>query len=68
MKKLFLLFGIITMLGYPKTSIVAEAEPSFSAKPKVAIIGAGLAGLTTAYYLKKKGYEADVFEARNRVA
>ncbi|WP_032112600.1 flavin monoamine oxidase family protein [Candidatus Paracaedibacter symbiosus] len=44
-----------------------EAESSSSAKPIIAIVGAGLAGLTTAYYLRKKGYEVDVFEARNRV-
>jgi len=34
---------------------------------EIAIIGAGLAGLISAYYLSKKGYTVDVFEARNRV-
>ena len=34
---------------------------------KVAIIGAGLTGLTTAYYLKKKGVDFCVFEQSNKV-
>ncbi len=36
-------------------------------KPKVVIIGAGIAGLTTAYRLHQKGVDVDVYEARNRV-
>jgi monoamine oxidase len=35
--------------------------------PTVAIIGAGLAGLTAAYRLFQKGVKADVYEARGRV-
>lgn len=35
-------------------------------QPKVAIIGAGLAGLTTAYRLQQQGIIADVYEARGR--
>ncbi len=34
---------------------------------KVAVIGAGLTGLTTAYYLKKKGIDFQVFEKSDRV-
>ena len=34
---------------------------------KVSVVGAGLAGLTAAYRLWQKGYDIDVFEARNRV-
>ena len=34
---------------------------------KIAVIGAGIAGLTAAYYLKKFGYEVTVYEASHRV-
>jgi oxygen-dependent protoporphyrinogen oxidase len=33
----------------------------------IAIIGAGIAGLTAAYFLKKSGYTVTVYEASNRV-
>lgn len=36
-------------------------------KPKIVVIGAGLAGLTTAYRLHQKGVNVEVYEARNRV-
>ena len=35
--------------------------------PKVVVIGAGLAGLTTAYRLQQQGMDVHVYEARNRV-
>lgn len=34
---------------------------------KIAIIGAGLAGLTSAYRLQKQGYDVTLFEAKERV-
>ncbi|HSW87429.1 MAG TPA: NAD(P)/FAD-dependent oxidoreductase [Rhabdochlamydiaceae bacterium] len=36
-------------------------------RPKVVVVGAGLAGLTTAYRLHQKGVDVHVYEARNRV-
>ncbi|MCI0616191.1 FAD-dependent oxidoreductase, partial [bacterium] len=36
-------------------------------QPAVVVIGAGLAGLTTAYRLQQKGIAVHVYEARNRV-
>ncbi len=42
----------------------AEAVP---ASPRVAIIGAGIAGLNAAYQLKKAGHSATVYEARSRI-
>lgn len=35
--------------------------------PKIVIVGAGLAGLTCAYYLTQAGYTPTVYEARDRV-
>jgi len=34
---------------------------------KVAVIGAGPAGITAAYFLLKKGYDVDIYEATDRV-
>ena len=35
--------------------------------PKVVVVGAGFAGLTTAYRLNQKGMDVHVYEERNRV-
>ena len=35
--------------------------------PKVVVIGAGLSGLTAAYRLQQKGFDVEVYEAKNRV-
>jgi monoamine oxidase len=39
---------------------------SLAAGPRIAVVGAGLAGLTTAYRMKQAGYTATVFEASDR--
>lgn len=45
-------------------SAMLQADES---SPKVVVIGAGLSGLTTAYRLDEKGFNVEVYEARNRV-
>ncbi len=52
----------VMAIFFTTTSIFAENK-----SPKVIVIGAGLAGLTTAYRLQQKGIDVDVYEARNRV-
>lgn len=48
------------------TTLTLSPGFSFSEQPKIAVIGAGLSGLTTAYRLKEKGLDVDVYEARER--
>ncbi len=48
--------------GYWKKSSLQEKDT----EKKIAIIGAGPAGLTIAFYLRKKGHFVTIFEARNK--
>lgn len=43
------------------------ATSLFAQSPKVVVIGAGLAGLTTAHRLQASGMDVSIYEARNRV-
>lgn len=38
-----------------------------SQRPRVKVLGAGISGLTAAYFLNEKGFEVEVFEASDRV-
>src|SRR5581483_8033750 len=51
--------------GIAKTLAYAR-KAGYLPTQKVTIIGAGLAGLTTAYRLMQHGYEPTVYEARSR--
>ncbi len=47
-----------------RSPFTANGQPlPFSTKPKVAIVGAGMAGLLTAYQLNKAGMRVDIYEA-----
>jgi monoamine oxidase len=52
--------GASTMGRFAKAAYGADA-------PRIAIVGAGLAGLTCAYRLKQAGLHADVYEASTRI-
>lgn len=45
-----------------KAGKVPKPQPNITKKDKVAVVGAGPAGLTCAYYLAKKGYPVTIFE------
>lgn len=47
-------------------ALISSSSP-LEASPKIAVVGAGLAGLTTAYRLHEKGFDVALYEANNRV-
>ena len=53
-------FGAVALSG------CATDAPTGGA-PRVAVVGAGMAGLSAAWHLKRAGIEARVYEARRRV-
>lgn len=52
--------GLVTALG-------ERSHARSKAGPQIVIVGAGIAGLNTAYRLKQAGYYADVYEAAHRI-
>jgi NADH-quinone oxidoreductase subunit F len=55
------------MVESEKKPVVPESHPlKENAKKRVAVIGAGPAGLTSAYFLARLGYKPDVFEAMDK--
>ena len=61
------LAGAATFTGARRSAASAAKGGASSSPPRIAVIGAGLAGLTAAYRLKQAGYAATVYEASNRV-
>lgn len=51
------------------TSNLSQATQAWSRQkqPRIAIVGGGIAGLNAAYFLKKAGFSATVYEARPRL-
>lgn len=56
------LFCMLSLAAITPVSCFTKPE-----QPTVVVIGAGLAGLTTAYRLQQKGADVHIYEARNRV-
>lgn len=64
-KQLIVLLNCLVILTMP--SKAESITPYKESKEKIVIVGAGLAGLTTAYRLLQKQYDIEVYEARPRV-
>lgn len=62
--KLALLGAASAMAGPPG---LARGKPQGAAQPRIAIVGAGLAGLACADALKSSGIQATLYDASNRV-
>jgi monoamine oxidase len=71
------MYGAMDVLGLmasPATATPVDFQPPRAAEiprgrgggPSVVVLGAGIAGLTTAYELAKAGYQVTVLEARDR--
>lgn len=54
-------------LGLTAASAQSAAARPGGRRPRIVVVGAGLAGLTAAYRLKQAGYDATVYEAADRI-
>src|SRR5688572_4985494 len=54
-------------VGLAAAALAMHARPARAAEPRIVVVGAGLAGLSAAYRLKRAGYTAQVYEASDRV-
>jgi monoamine oxidase len=59
--------SLSTLASLPAFSGCSAKHPEPSGGPRIAIIGAGVAGLTAAYRLAQRGLAAKVFDSWNRV-
>jgi len=63
----YLTMQALGLLGIETAAAREPLEPSAGHGTRVVILGAGLAGLSAAYELRKAGYACTVLEARDRV-
>src|SRR5580698_8798614 len=54
------------LLAMAEASPLPQLPNNFGAGKKVVILGAGIAGLVSAYELRKAGFECTILEARSR--
>jgi len=54
-------------VGVGVAALSMPGAAAAASSPRIAIVGAGLAGLTAAYSLRKAGYSATVYEASGRL-
>jgi monoamine oxidase len=68
-RRRFLRLATLTCGSAIATTALSQSLPASNQKslPRIAVIGGGIAGLNTAYQLKKQGYLATVYEARPRL-
>src|SRR6187399_3267169 len=59
--------GGLALAGATPWTSLAAAAPAPGAAPSVAVVGAGLAGLTASYRLKQAGFASTVYEASDHV-
>ncbi|MEM8531722.1 MAG: NAD(P)/FAD-dependent oxidoreductase [Chloroflexota bacterium] len=61
--------GSAGLLNVPQAPVINAMQPlerSRRLAPRIAIVGAGIAGLNAAYTLQQAGYYADIYEASQR--
>jgi monoamine oxidase len=54
------------LIASPGVSTLPQLSADFGKGKKVVILGAGIAGLVSAYELRKAGFDCTILEARNR--
>jgi monoamine oxidase len=54
-------------VGVGTAALLVSGRAGAASGPRIVVIGAGLAGLTAAYTLRKAGYAAAVYEAADRI-
>lgn len=65
-RKEFLILSVTSFLSACQSLYYKKLPKALSPK-KITVIGAGMAGISTAHFLKAAGHEVEILEARNRL-